>query len=73
MSTQQKRSIGVRLAIRKEGPVVNAYVAEEETMAGAFIIGSLDIGLAERPAIWDRWKALTRQRRRPPEPPSSRS
>jgi hypothetical protein len=55
----EKKSIGMRLAIRKEGRFVNAYAALENTMQGAVLLGSMAAGLCEEDdTIWKRWKAL---------------
>ena len=51
-------SIGIRLAIRREGESVNAYLTGEGTMTNAMHIGALHLRLAERPEIWERWKQL---------------
>ena len=53
-----KKEIGVRLAIRKEGAWVNAYLALSDTMQGAIKIGSIMAPVASRPAIWEQWKGL---------------
>jgi len=51
-------TIKVRLAIRKEGGSVNAYLASERTMDGAVLMGSLAKGIAEHGDFFDRWKVL---------------
>jgi hypothetical protein len=42
-------SVKLRLALRREGDFWNAYVALENTMDGAVLIGSLAMGLASVP------------------------
>lgn len=48
----------IRVAIRKEGNWVNAYLAEYDTMEDAKLIGSLAIGIAGRGDFFARWKQL---------------
>ena len=52
------KKLPMRLAIRSEGNVVNAYLAAADTMADARLIGSLARGVAERADLFERWKAL---------------
>ena len=47
-----------RLAIRKEGNFVNAYLAGPANMNDAMLLGSLLLGIAKRPDLFERWKAL---------------
>lgn len=42
-----KQEIG-RLALRREGEWWNAYYARQDTMEGAFLIGSIRIGIATK-------------------------
>jgi hypothetical protein len=59
MSVNAKQSIGIRLAIRHEGSVVNAYLAKEADMANAKLLGSIMHSIVERDAdLWERWKAV---------------
>jgi hypothetical protein len=53
-----KLSIGVRLAIRHEGAFVNAYLAREDTMEGATLLGSILASIAHKGDRWDAWKKL---------------
>ena len=54
-----KAGVRIRLAIRKEGNWLNAYLANSSTMEGAELIGSLRINVALRdPEIFERWKNL---------------
>ncbi len=54
-----KKTIGVRLAIRTEGEWLKAYVAMADTMDDAMLVGSLLKAIAESDdALWLRWKAL---------------
>lgn len=49
----------MRLAIRQEGAMVNAYVAQTGDMAGALHVGSISTGLLNmRPALFEQFKAL---------------
>ena len=49
----------IRLAIRHEGAVVNAYIAQAADMSGAQLIGSISAALLDmRPALFDEFKAL---------------
>ncbi len=49
----------IRLAIRQEGKFVNAYMAQADSMAGAFLVGSMAVGLLNmRPELFDQFKAL---------------
>ena len=41
--------IKLRLALRREGDFWNAYVAIENTMEGAILIGSIGMGIASVP------------------------
>lgn len=55
----EKTSTGIRLAIRAEGDVVNAYIAREGTMADPLWLSSISRQLAENhPEFYERWKAL---------------
>lgn len=51
-------TVGVRLAIRREGAFVNAYLAQEGTMDGAKLLGSLALDVAHHVVVFERWKAL---------------
>jgi len=47
----------IRLAIRQEGNMVNAYVAKADTMEGAFVIGSIALGVVQaRRDLFDRFQ-----------------
>lgn len=49
----------IRLAIRSEGRMVNAYIAQTEDMAGALHIGSISRALLDmRPALFEGFKSL---------------
>ena len=55
----EKKEIGARLAIRREGGFVNAYLARQGTMDGARLIGSVARGAVERhDDIWQQWKSV---------------
>jgi hypothetical protein len=54
-----KPMMQMRLAIRQEGQFVNAYVAQATDMAGAFLVGSISLGLLNmRPELFEQFKAL---------------
>lgn len=55
------KSLGMRLAFRKEGGFVNCYVAQEETMQDATHIGSMRVTALEADGVWDDWKDLMRR------------
>lgn len=49
----------IRLAIREEGQFVNAYLAQSDNMAGAFLVGSIAVGLLKmEPELFEQFKAL---------------
>jgi len=49
----------LRLAIRQEGQMVNAYVAMTASMDGALHIGCISTGLLNmQPALFEQFKAL---------------
>lgn len=48
----------MRLAIRAEGDIVNAYMAQNGTMDGAIFLGSIHKGVAQNPVRWDSFKIL---------------
>lgn len=51
----------MRLAMREEGTLWNAYVAEEGTMTGAVLIGSIAMGAVKRDeSLRRRFLALMR-------------
>jgi len=53
------QNVGVRLAIRKEGAWVRAYLASEGTMDGARELGAILVTIADQDEnIWTRWKLL---------------
>ena len=52
------KELGVRLAIRREGDFVNAYLARQGTMDDARLLASISHGIAENPEFFGRWKAL---------------
>lgn len=55
----EKQTIGVRLAIRREGKLVNAYLATAGSMDGAILMGSILRSIVARDdALWERWKAV---------------
>ena len=47
-----------RLAVRREGSVIKAYVAQMETMDGALEVASVALAFAEQPGWFDQWVAL---------------
>jgi len=49
-----------RLAFRKEGDNWIAYYAHANTMEGAFVLGSLEIGLSTEKKYRDRFTSLMR-------------
>jgi hypothetical protein len=52
----------MRLALREEGTMWNAYVAQTGTMEGAFIIGSITMkAAAEHPEIKEGFMELMKQ------------
>ncbi len=53
-----RRDIGIRLAIRREGEFVNAYLAQQGTMDGAKLLGSLAVDVAQHVVIFEAWKQL---------------
>jgi len=59
MSDEQKQ-IG-RLAIRKEGDVINAYYAMPGTMKDALWLSSITCSAAERPEVFEAFKNLGRE------------
>jgi hypothetical protein len=58
MSDDRKVTIGVRVAIRKEGARVNAYLAKEGSMDNAMLVSFIPLALAERGEFFERWKNL---------------
>jgi hypothetical protein len=42
--------------------MVNAYYAEQHTMQGAVLIGSLRRSLADRPGVFDEWRQFMQER-----------
>lgn len=54
----EMKDIGIRLAIRREGEFVNAYLAQRSTMDGAKLLGSLAVDVAQHVVIFDAWKSL---------------
>lgn len=44
MPTGPTRTLAIRLALREEGTMWNAYMAQEGTMEGAKLIGSIVVG-----------------------------
>lgn len=60
--SDELQTMGIRLAFRKEGAFVNCYVAKEETMADATLIGSMRrTCLDHSPDVWEDWKALMKR------------
>jgi len=56
------KTIGIRLALRREGALWNAYVANEGTMDRAFLIGSIALGaVTAHPEIKDGFMQLMKQ------------
>jgi len=53
-------SCGVRLALRVEGDNWNAYVADEGTMEGARLIGSIKMACVQKAARKEAFMALMR-------------
>jgi hypothetical protein len=53
-----KTRLPIRLAIRREGEVVNAYIAHPHTMKDATLIGSIGRKVALKADFFERWKAL---------------
>lgn len=54
-----RTEMSFRLAIRKEGPYLRAYLAEPSTMKGSFEIASIAVGIVTTaPDGFDRWKQL---------------
>jgi hypothetical protein len=47
MNTKEKTVEAFRLAIREEGPQINAYMAQLGTMDGARKLGSIETGLCK--------------------------
>jgi hypothetical protein len=49
----------VRLAFRREGEYVNAYLAPPDSMKDAMLLGTMRVAYLEQlPGAWDRWKQL---------------
>jgi len=48
----------VRLAIRHEGIMINAYLALNNTMKGSVLLGSIDRELSGHADLFERWKEL---------------
>jgi hypothetical protein len=58
----ENKTIGIRLALRREGAFWNAYVAMSGTMEGAFLIGSISLRAATaHPEIKDGFMQLMKQ------------
>ncbi len=55
---RKKRELPVRLAIRREGNSVNAYMADPKTMEGATLVASLTVGIAQHADFFERWMQL---------------
>lgn len=56
------KPMAMRLALREEGTMWNAYVARPDTMEGAFIIGSISMRAAvEHPEIKRGFMELMKQ------------
>ena len=55
----KKHQLPVRLAIRREGEWVKAYVALQSTMDDALLLGTIDHRIANNyPDIYAKWKAV---------------
>lgn len=56
---KKKRKMAIRLALREEGPMWNAYLAMVGTMENAKLIGSIGIGIVRsQPEIKQRFLDL---------------
>ncbi len=55
---KKKHELPVRLAIRREGNSVNAYIADPKTMEDAIFVASLSVGIAGKSDFFERWKQL---------------
>jgi hypothetical protein len=54
-----KLCLPVRLALREEGNMVNAYLAKSDSMVNAILIGSIAKGIVENDRrLWLDWKAI---------------
>jgi hypothetical protein len=50
---------GFRIAVRREGAMINAYVAEMGTMEGSLLLASINAAVCEQdPVMFDRFKRL---------------
>jgi hypothetical protein len=50
---------GLRIAVRREGAVFNAYLAEAGTMEGSMLVASINAAVCEQdPVMFDRFKRL---------------
>lgn len=60
MSNKQDDMVeAFRLAIRQQGPMINAYIAQSDSMEGAKFIGSIQTGLCEMDrSLFDGFKHL---------------
>lgn len=50
--------LGIRLAIRREGNYLKAYLARNDTMDGADLLGSLWLSALTNDEHFERWKSL---------------
>ena len=55
---RKDHELPIRLAIRREGGMVSAYLATKDTMTGAMLLGSIAMGIAEREDFFARWKEI---------------
>jgi hypothetical protein len=61
MSGEPRTRMPCRLAIRREGNFVNAYLALDDTMEDAQLLGSLSMWVAQDPEMWQQWRELMRE------------
>jgi hypothetical protein len=55
----ETRKMPIRLALREEGPMWNAYLARQGTLEGSRLIGSIAIGaVTKNPEIKERFQTL---------------
>ncbi len=52
--------VGIRLALRVEGDTWNAYLAHQDTMDGAMLIGSIKMACVQKRAHKEAFMALMR-------------
>lgn len=54
----ERVNLGMRLAIRHEGDMLNAYLADATSMKDARLIGAVAAGITKRQDLYDEWKSL---------------